>query len=253
MYFNGAICDLYIGTGAGRKLIEDIGNAKRSVKVVSPFLSPLLTKELIDLHYRDIEVRLVTMDTIKDFHGPGQRILHQLILQDRALDFKREALRSKWIKRKRMLRYFFILMALLFGAIAIWERDLIVLWGLLPLLAVWPFIWNHSSKIRNTKIYRYSYRQLFPFKIVATSNSQSYSHPFIHEKMYLIDGEIAFLGSLDFLDNGTNDSYGIQIRITDQNVIKELVDEFDALFKNSDYPELDITEWGRKLYSEPKN
>src|SRR5690606_8671903 len=159
MYFNGAICDIFIGTGAGEKLMEDIGNAKRSVKVVSPFLSPLLAKELIDLYYRDIGVRLITMDTIEDFHGPGQRILHQLILQDRTLDFEMEALRAKWIKRKRLLRYFFIITFLLLGVIAIWKQDLMVLWGILPLLIVLLLIWNYTLKIRNTKIYRYSYRR----------------------------------------------------------------------------------------------
>ena len=36
-FFNGANCDIYIGQGAGKKLLDDITNAKRSVKIVSPF------------------------------------------------------------------------------------------------------------------------------------------------------------------------------------------------------------------------
>lgn len=233
--------------------MEDIANAKRSVKIVSPFVSPLLAKELIELHYRNIEVRLVTMDTIDDFHGPGQRILHQLILQDRTLDFEMEALRSKWIKRKRLLRYLFIIISLLLCAVALWKEDLMVLWGILPLILVLLLIWNYTFKIRNTKIYRYSYRRLFPFKIFAAPGSQTASHPFIHEKMYLIDEEIAYLGSLDFLDNGTKDNYGIQVRVTDRNVMKELVNEYEVLFHNEDLQELDIAQWGRKMYSEPGN
>lgn len=253
MYFNGAICDIFIGTGAGEKLIEDIANAKRSVKVVSPFLSPLLAKELIELHYRNIGVQLVTLDTINDFHGPGQRILHQLILQDRTLDFEMEALRSKWKKRKRLLHYLFIIMSLLLCAVALWKQDLMVLFWGVPLILVLLLFWNYTLKIRNTKIYRYSYRRLFPFKIFAAPGSQSASHPFIHEKMYLIDEEVAYLGSLDFLDNGTRDNYGIQVRVTDRNVIKELVYEYEALFHNEDLQELDIAQWGRKMYPEPGN
>ena len=34
-FFNGANCDIYIGQGAGKKLLDDITNAKRSVKIVS--------------------------------------------------------------------------------------------------------------------------------------------------------------------------------------------------------------------------
>lgn len=253
MYFKGAICDLYFGKGAGERFIEDIGNAKRSVKIISPLLSPLLAKELIGLHYRDVAVRMVTMDTIEDFHGPGHRILHQLILQDRTLDFEMEALRAKWTKRKRQLGYFSVLLFLLLGAVALWERDLIFLWGLLPMLIVLPLIWTYSHKIRNAKIYSYSYRGLFPFKIVAVPDSESSPHPFIHEKIYLIDEEIAYLGALDFFGNGTKNDYGIQIRISDPHVIKELLNEFEGLFLNGDLPGRDIAEWGKKLYPEPGN
>ncbi len=69
MFFNNAKCDVYIGTGAGKKLMDEIENAKRSVKIVSPFLSPFLVKRLIRLHSKGIEVQLITTDTIKDFYG----------------------------------------------------------------------------------------------------------------------------------------------------------------------------------------
>jgi hypothetical protein len=39
MYFNNTNCDLYIGTGAGKKLLEEIARAESSVKIVSPFVS----------------------------------------------------------------------------------------------------------------------------------------------------------------------------------------------------------------------
>lgn len=252
MYFKGAICDLYIGTEAGQKLMEDIGNAKRSIKIISPVLLPLLAKELIDLHYRDIGVQLVTMDSIEDFHGPGQKILQQFVIQDRSLDFEKEALRSMWIKRKRLLIYLSFAMVLLLCGMAI-KEGLIVVWGVLPLLLVLSLIWYYTLKIGNAKIYKYFYRSLFPSQIIAVPNSQSHSNPFLYEKMYLIDDEIVYLGALNFFDDGTKGSHGIQIRITDQNVIKELVHEFETFFHNVDLPKMDIAQWGRKMYTESRN
>ncbi|SDD74800.1 hypothetical protein SAMN05421636_101583 [Pricia antarctica] len=67
MFFNNAKCDVYIGTGTGKKLMDEIENAKRSVKIVSPFLSPFLVKRLIALHSNGIGVQLITTDTIEDF------------------------------------------------------------------------------------------------------------------------------------------------------------------------------------------
>lgn len=248
MYFNRTICDLYIGTGAGKKLMEDVANADRSVKIVSPYLSPYLVNKLIDLHYRGIEINLVTTDSIKDYYGAGHRVLYKLIQQDRAVDHKKEALRSKWIGRKRLLRYFFVIIVLLSCALAIWMQDRMVLLVLFIALPALLMSQNYTSKIRNVNIYRYSYRPLFPFKVCTTPDKRSYSYPFIHGKIYVIDNEIAYLGSLNFTGNGTKNNYETRIRIIDQRAVKELVDEFETLLYNGDIPGMDVEEWGMELY-----
>lgn len=251
MYFNRAICDLYIGTGAGKKLMEDISNAKRSVKIVSPFLSPSLVKKLIDLHFKGIDVQLVTMDSIKDFYGAGQRILHQIVIQDRTIDLKIKALRAKWKKRKRLSQYAFIIITMLLCALAIWKQDRMFLWGLMPILPILLLVKNLTRKISNAKIYKYTYRSIFPFKVCTAPIS--YSHPYIHSKIYMIDEEIAYLGSLNFTANGTKNNYETRIRITDLRAVKEMSDEFDSLLNNEDLPDKDIGEWGREMYVELGN
>ncbi len=56
MFYNGAKCDIYIGKGAGKKLLLDIRNARKSIKIVSPYLSPFFISELISIRKRDLEV-----------------------------------------------------------------------------------------------------------------------------------------------------------------------------------------------------
>ncbi|MBW8244253.1 hypothetical protein K1F50_15700 [Muricauda oceani] len=51
MWFNQAKCDIYMGTGAGSKLLQEMANAQHSVKRSSPYLSPKLVQELIWLHH----------------------------------------------------------------------------------------------------------------------------------------------------------------------------------------------------------
>ena len=62
MWFNQAKCDIYMGTGAGNKLLKEIGNAQRSVKISSPYLSPKMVDELVWLHKKGIKVTLITSD-----------------------------------------------------------------------------------------------------------------------------------------------------------------------------------------------
>ncbi|MEQ9583045.1 MAG: hypothetical protein RIM68_12960, partial [Arenibacter sp.] len=85
--------------------MEDIENAKQSVKIVSPYLSLFLVKKLIDLYFRGIEVQLITMDNIEDFYGDRQKNICQLIIQDRSIDNDAKSLRLKWVNRKRLLYF----------------------------------------------------------------------------------------------------------------------------------------------------
>ena len=79
MFYNGANCDIYIGKGAGKKLLNDIRNAKKSIKIVSPYLSPFLISELISIRKRNLDVELITTDNIEDFYGNYEKNIHQLI------------------------------------------------------------------------------------------------------------------------------------------------------------------------------
>jgi phosphatidylserine/phosphatidylglycerophosphate/cardiolipin synthase-like enzyme len=250
MYFNNAICDLYVGTGAGKKLMEDIGNAKRSVKIISPYLSPYLVRKLIDLHYQGIQVNLITSDAIRDFYGAGNRLLYQLVHQDQSMDHEKKALLSKWKRWKFYLQLIFIVGTLLACGIAFLLKDRLALLSLFAMIPVLFLIQNYTSKIKNADIYRYQYRELFPLKVCQTPKYSSYSHPFIHSKMYIIDDEIAYLGSLNFTANGTKNNYETRIRISDQRAVKGLNQEFKGLFYNGDIPELELEDLGRELYLE---
>ncbi|WP_394331702.1 phospholipase D-like domain-containing protein [Arenibacter certesii] len=66
----------------------------------------------------------------------------------------------------------------------------------------------------------------------------------MHSKIYLVDHEIAYLGSLNFIYNGAHKNYETRIRIADRKAIKELNSEFDTLFDNENYLEKELSEWG---------
>ena len=83
MFYKGANCDIYIGKDAGKKLLADIRNARKSIRVVSPYLSPFLISELINFRKRNLEVELITTDDIEDFYRGNEKNIHKLIIQNR--------------------------------------------------------------------------------------------------------------------------------------------------------------------------
>ncbi len=89
-FYNGANCDIYIGKGAGKKLLDDISIAKRNVKLISPYLSPFLIKELIYLYTKGINIHLITTDNIEDFYGSYEKNIHKLINQHQIKDLEAE-------------------------------------------------------------------------------------------------------------------------------------------------------------------
>lgn len=253
MFYNGANCDIYIGKGAGKKLLNDIRNAKKSIKIVSPYLSPFLISELISIRKRNLDVELITTDNIEDFYGNYEKNIHQLIIQNKKTDKEAVKKREKWKDISKILTYVNLVLLAISMGLAYFFKDTKVAYGFIPIVVIFLIIKLYKSKIKNKRIYTYWYSQLFPFKVYMSPDTTDLSDTFIHGKIYLIDDQIAYLGSLNFTASGTKYNYETRVRTTDQNAIKEIKEELYQLLNYSNLPERDIQFWGKQLYKEPIN
>ena len=77
---------------------------------------------------------------------------------------------------------------------------------------------------------------------------------YMHSKIYIIDDEIAYLGSFNFTTSGVKKNFESRTRITERAVVNDLSILVDQLFHNNkDNYYLDIQKWGKNLYPEPIN
>lgn len=116
MFVNGINCDIYIGTGAGKKLLADIESATSSVKIASPYLSASFVHDLIGKKNRSIDVELITENEIEDFKD--NRNIKKLIIQHRETD------KSAVTKREKMSKIAVILLLVAFVVISFFGIDL---------------------------------------------------------------------------------------------------------------------------------
>tara|TARA_R110000868_G_scaffold405144_2_gene684149 strand:- start:64 stop:825 length:762 start_codon:yes stop_codon:yes gene_type:complete len=253
MFLNNTTCDLYMGTGAGKKLLKDIDNAKQSVKILSPFLSPSLVQKLIGLKHLGVNVQLITTDTIEDFYGDRKRNIHELIHQHIDIDHKAKTLRKRWKKIRVVMNS----SATLLLGILIWLmftfHSLKATWFLIPIATVVLIGQFLKTKIKKKRVFSYTYTQLFPFKVVMSRSTMPFGGLFLHGKTYIIDDKTAYLGSLNFTNNGTKNNYETRIRLTGTESVQMIVEEFDRLLNHDTLPEVCVQSWGSTLYPEPIN
>ncbi len=257
MFVNGVNCDIYIGTGAGKKLLADIESAKSSVKIISPYLSASLVSQLIDLKNRFVEVELITEDTIEDFKD--RRNIKKLIIQHPETDQKAVEKRERMSKITIILLIVAIVVLLLFFFAVYRFQDPSVYLGIVPVLSAFLIYGHYRNAVRDTVIYKYSYSTLFPIKVISgrksgqTGGIPADGRQSIHSKIYLIDNRIAYLGSLNFTVSGTQDNYETRIRTEDPDAVAKISQEYDRMMQSSDYSEKDLRKWGREVYAEPIN
>ncbi len=253
MFYNGANCDIYVGTGAGKKLLNDLAKAQRSIKIVSPYLSPPLIKQLIRFRKRNVDVELITCDDIEDFYGSYDKNIFKLLEQNRVTDERAVEIRKKWEVIYKVLIYVGTVFLIFSMGIGFYSEEIKVAFALFPITFLFLAAKHYRTKIKNKRIYSYWYSQLFPFKVYKTPARSNKSGTFIHSKIYLIDDQIAYMGSLNFTVSGTKYNYETRIRTTDPDALKEIKKEIFQLMNNSHLPEKDIQAWGSQLYPEPIN
>ncbi len=248
---NNVNCDIFIGRGAGKKLIDDITNARYEIKIISPYLTPDLIALLIELYHKNISIKLITTKEIEDFYHNDKNI-HKLIKQIRTTDNNAIRTRNKLLRCTKILSFSFILLLFVLLFCLFFLKDYKYAIGLVPLAMIYFIRSIFYKKHTSTRVFNYSYQQLFPFKVFYTSNQDSENFT-IHSKIYIIDNKIAYLGSLNFTKSGLKNNYETRIRLTDSAPVLKISNEFDSLFESPDLRERDIQIWGQQIYSEPIN
>ena len=245
MYFNNTNCDLYIGTGAGKKLLEEIARAESSVKIVSPYVSAVLIDHLIGLNNAGVSVELITCQ-----NDSNSDILRKLVHQHIHIHPKAAKLRKKlnaavWILYIIFAFSVFSTSRFLVGGewTAFYGGSaVLILAGILLIAFHW---WENKIRVKS-----YTYETLFPVRILSSRNEFGRRTTYLHSKIYIIDDQIAYLGSLNFTRGGTESNHETRIRITDSATIAKISEEFEILWGNSLFAEVDISEWGRHNFME---
>ena len=199
-----------IGCSAGSELYKSLINARESVLVVSPYLDEHLVNCLRELRERGVVVDLVTMDDRVRRHNIAKKLVSQRHHRDEAAVTRR---------RRGML------WSALGGIVAIgtavglnglspWAP---LGWFLLPVVAiVFGIYWNRG-------IYRYEYVwTLSDTRVLPSHYRFDTACPFVHAKLYVIDREVAFLGSLNFTCKGLFDNFETCVRVDESDDVRDL-------------------------------
>ncbi|WPP53348.1 phospholipase D-like domain-containing protein [Catalinimonas niigatensis] len=248
---------IHMGTTAGKQLLEDISAARQEVIVLSPFLNAEQMRLLLKLHQENVRITLITTlchNMIGNLEGDDFRaeLIKQYKRKDPEAEHKKESLKGL-ITFLYVALFSFILTGiytyLYYYAYAQVCMLVLVLLTLFVLCTA-------ASELRNTSLYRYSYKTIFPLKIFIDPGNQKVknsSKHFIHAKAFIIDQSIAYLGSADFTCSSLSSNYESIIRTEDREAIQDLLSEVKRLCNNAsdDMDFVDIEEWGKMIYDEP--
>ena len=226
---------IYIGKEAGKEILHEIRHAKKSVKIVSPYLSPDYVKELIKLHKECKQVTLITCDKIVE-NAYSDFKISDLIEKKEIHDNKASKLKKRLLKFSMWLG----IAALIFGISAFFFTPLFVFAGALMLASLISLI--SFSFISD---YLYEYNPIFRIKVFdSTSGEKPWSAELIHSKIFIIDEEIAFLGSANFTYSGFKKHYETVIRVEDRRAVADISEEIEKLYHSKELREKSVEEWG---------
>ena len=92
--------------------------------------------------------------------------------------------------------------------------------------------------------YSFKYKPIFRIKVFdSASGKNPRSTELIHSKIFVIDEEIAFLGSVNFTYSGFKTHYETMIKVEDSKAVKDISQEVERLYNSKDLREKRVEEW----------
>ena len=248
---------LYIGVNAGQRISNKIDSATKSIKIVSPYFGGDQIIQLQKKLDQNVDIHIISTDGNKDFRNPKESLILKNIIKQTKLAHKKNKIlfnRLKSVRTIYTILYFSSLSILLFLQLNKINSFLLQYKYYIGLLVlVIPIITKYYQSI---EVFKYKYETTIPIYFIKnpmSDNEAKQAHnKFIHSKIYIIDDEIAFVGSINFTYSGFFGNYETCVTIEDKETIFKLSNFFNELYKN-DWLKIDIDELGKKIYDEPIN
>lgn len=239
-------CEFFLGQNAGTELLQDLQRARRSIVVVSPYASAKLLERLSERQAAGVHVTLVTTTDVGRGMGPA------LVQQTRHTDQRAKERRSNTKIAGVAVIVLGVLVAFWMALEQAWAAFGVAVLG----AAAGAFAYQFAERMR---IYSYSYR--YPFPVVrifesAYANGHPSRNPrrmFVHSKAYVIDGEVAYLGSLNFTSSGMTHNYESCVRFTEPAAVQRISAMVESLCTSDWWDTRAAASWGPELYPEPAN
>lgn len=259
--------ELYIGKGAGKRLLRYVDNAQKSVKVFSPYMSASFISTLFNKSEQGVNVECVTQivsDTedkqlSKDTFGLD-RIHRRCIKQTAYVNQEKQNEKERRLRnahKSLKLSLGLLVAALLCFLLSIASFQNFIAHSLSetikesnrsfgvisPALFFWLFIFlaifslcvfltaNSNRKLAesiSTSEFQYDFTK--KFCLLSTRANKS-GMPFPHLKLLIVDEKTAFLGSLNFTVSGINNNLESCVRIDDPASISQLSSCFNDLYE----------------------
>jgi len=247
---------LYIGVKAGKKISDKIDKAKKSIKILSPFLGKKQIEQLNKKQKQNIDIKVITTYNDNDFKDYEKLSLLRNTIEQIPHTFEKKKIIFDFLKSFFNIYYKFYLvifvLLLLFQITGISSILFQYKYIIALLFFVIPIIYKCYKSI---KVFYYEYKPVIPIIFIKDSYNKmlrKYEGIYFHSKIFIIDDEIAFLGSINFTSSAFFYNFETCLTIDDKETIINLSESFDELYQ-LDLPKVNIYELGKKMYSEPIN
>lgn len=259
--------NLYIGTGAGSPLLTAVEDAKVSIKICSPYISPSLLSLLLDKEDDNVQVQCITQKVGKNWADEFglKDTCTRLLKSHLHIDKEQEKLKERVLKQAHKSKvigicflgcsFVYWLLHIFFGGLTVPESMEESFWifvsnfSVLIILSIY-FFRKEKQQVRyaqtiNIWEYRYSFTKDF---CILRQNCPK----FPHLKLVIVDEKVAYLGSLNFTHSGIESHIESCIDIKNEANVKSLINCFDKLWQYCRKDSLSATVLG-EYYSKELN
>src|SRR3989344_456856 len=225
-----------LGRKQGIQILNTIKNAKKSVKIVSPYLSSSYLEELVKLREKGVEITLITSDELVQGNTSYSSFKHSDVI-------KQNKTTNSGAKNRRKAGIIISVGILLMSIFPLVLKQFYLSLAI-AFIGAGVFIYYYSLKM-----YNYEYYSIFRIKVFDSKSGKSpQSTNLIHSKIFIIDEDIAYLGSANFTYSGFTTHYETVIKIEDKKAIKDISGEVESLFNSTELKAKSIDKWGKAIY-----